>query len=261
MTTAVVALQTENGIATISLTRSEKRNAMNGQMVVELREALKNAALDPAVSVVMLQGDGSHFCAGADIYWMCDMARRSYDDNYQDALQLADLMYELYTLPKPTIVLAHGATMGGGLGLVAAADIAIGADDSTYGFSEVKIGLTPATISPYVIAAIGERLARYYFITGEAFDAATAQKNGLLHKVVPAATLTQQGMATAQQLMKNNLRAMVAAKKLVREIAEEPLNTTITRTTAGLLAKVRATPDAEEGLKAFIEKRPPRWLK
>lgn len=254
-----IGMTVEQGVAVITLQRAEKRNALNGFMVQELRETLKQASADKKVAIIMLKGDGDHFCAGGDIQWMHEMAQRSTEDNYEDALQLAELMYEIYNCQKPTIALAHGKTMGGGLGLLAACDIVYAAEDASFCFAEVKVGITPSTISPYVIAAIGERYTKYYFLTGESFDVKQALHIGLVQTIMPKLNLFEYSLKLAVLLQKNSLQAMIAAKELVREVAAEPITITTKSMTAMHLAKIRKTADAQEGLQAFIEKRKPRW--
>lgn len=259
MNDALVIAENQAGIWVMSLNRVAKRNAMNAQMIHALRETLKAGIEDKNIFAILLKAEGEHFCAGADIQWMEETARRSYDENYQDALQLADLMYEWYSCVKPTLALVHGLTLGGGLGLVAGSDMVFASKNARFGFSEVKLGLAPSTISPYVVAAMGEKAARYYFITGERFDAEEAKRVGLVHTVVDDKDLLTKGMALGKKLRENNLAAMISAKKLVREVINEPMTSAITRITAGHLAKLRATDDAQEGMHAFIEKRKPRW--
>ena len=165
--------------------------------------ALRQLGEDKSVQVLMVRGTGEHFCAGADIAWMKQIIAGSYSDNYDDAQLLADFLYQLYQFPKPTIALVHGATMGGGLGIVAACDIAIAAKNASFGFSEVKVGIAPCIISPYVISAIGERQAHYYFLTGERFDAIMAQRIGFVHRVSENETLLATGISLADTLKKN----------------------------------------------------------
>jgi methylglutaconyl-CoA hydratase len=170
MKTEFITVATAGSIATLTLNRPDKRNAMHGPLMMELQHALGLLAEDSS-RVLLINGRGENFCAGGDIGWMQKIAAGSDDENYRDAQLLADLLYQLYVFPKPVIVLAHGATLGGGLGFVAAADIAIAASNASFGLPEVKIGITPSIISPYVISAIGERMAHYYFLTGERFGA------------------------------------------------------------------------------------------
>ena len=249
----------ENGIATVTLNRPDKRNAMNGKMVKEIFHALEQFRNDNDSRVIMIKGNGEHFCAGADINWMQHIASESYDANYDDAQALADLMFQLYTYSKPTIVLAHGATLGGGLGLLAACDIALVGSSTSFGFSEVKIGITPSIISPYVVAAIGERAAHYYFLTGARFDAEEAQRIGLAHQVIEDNKLAQAGADIANLLLQNSPHALTAAKQLIRYVAKEKITAELAQKTAEHLSNLRTTPEAQEGLRAFMEKRTPQW--
>lgn len=248
-----------NGIAVITLNRPDKRNAMNGNVIQELLRALQLIAEDETARVVLIHGNGEHFCAGADISWMQQIATGSHDQNLDDAKALAELMYRLYSFAKPTIVLAHGATLGGGLGLLSACDISIASKNATFGFSEVKMGITPSTISPYVIAAIGERAAHYYFLTGERFDTVAAQSMGLVHKLTENDALLETGMSLANSLLLNSPHALAEAKKLIRFVSREKITQALVQKTAEHLASLRASPEAQEGLKAFTEKRSPNW--
>lgn len=245
------------GIATVTLNRPEKRNALNDQVVLQLSQVLRELAQDEKVKVVLLQGSGEHFCAGADINWMQKIATATDDENYEDAQRLSDLIYSWYMFPKPTIVLAHGATVGGGLGLVAAADIAVAAKNASFGFSEVKIGIAPSIVSPYVVAAIGERMAHYYFLTGERFGAEVAHRIHLVQELAEVDALPSVGVTLAQTLLKNSSHAMRAAKQLIRYVAKEKITDVLAQKTAEHLAHMRKTSDAQEGLKAFLEKRTP----
>ena len=249
----------QNNIATITLNRPDKRNAMNEQMIKEILHTLVRLREEEDARVLILQGQGEHFCAGADIQWMQQMAAKPHGKNEIDALMLSDLMYQLYSFPKPTIVLAHGATMGGGLGLLAACDIAIASENASFGFSEVKIGITPSIISPYIITAIGERMAHYYFLMGERFNALEAKRIGLLHHVVDDDALKQTGKSIADTLLQNGPHALTAVKHLIRYVKKEPISPDLAQKTAEHLANIRMTKEAQEGLQAFLEKRQPRW--
>jgi methylglutaconyl-CoA hydratase len=258
MSTQSIIVEKSEYIATICLNRPEKRNAIHGPMVTELLQALKTFAADNS-RVLILKGQGAHFCAGGDISWMQKMAASSEDENFDDAQLLADLLYQLYTFPKPTIALAHGASMGGGLGLLAAADMTIAAASATFCLPEVRVGITPSVISPYVIAGIGERAARYYFLTGEAFGAEKGQQLGLVQQVVTPEALQQTGIKMAQILLRNSPKAIYGAKQLIRYVAKKEITESLTQKTAEHLANLRVTPEAREGLQAFLEKREPVW--
>lgn len=259
MTYEYILVAQTNSIATITLNRPDKRNAMNGKLISELLQALRTFSSDEKVRVLMINGKGEHFCAGADISWMQQIATGAYDENYDDAVRLADLMYQLYSFPKPTIVLAHGATLGGGLGLLSACDIAIAAKNASFGFSEVKIGLAPSTISPYVIAAIGERMANYYFLTGNRFGADEAHRINLVHQLTENDALMSVGVTTAENLLKNSPDALTAAKQLIRQVSREKITVGLSQKTAEHLAGLRASEQAQEGLHAFLEKREAKW--
>lgn len=254
-----IEVKKEKGIATVALNRPDKRNAMHPDMVAELKQAFSALAEDNAIHVLLLCGRGEHFCAGADIAHMKAMAECSYEENFDDAQQLADLIYQIYDFPKPVIGLAHGATLGGGLGLLAACDIALAARDASFGFSEVKIGITPSTISPYVISAIGQRAARYYFLTGVRFGAEEAAKIGLIHQVTDDDALYRTGHALATTMLLNSPSAMNAAKHLINHIAYHNVTPELAQKTAEHLANIRTSKQAKEGLQAFLEKRTPIW--
>lgn len=259
MANDIILISQSEGIATLTLNRPDKRNAMNAELIRALAQALQHCADDKTVRVVMITGNGEHFCAGADIAWMQKIAVASQDENYDDAQLLADLMYQLHHFPKPTLVLAQGTTLGGGLGLLSACDIALAAENAIFGFSEVKIGIAPSIVSPYVIAAIGERVARYYFLTGERFDAKNAYRIGLVHQVTKADHLLATGKALAHTLLENSPHAMEAVKQLIRYVTAHDITEDLSQKTAQHLAEMRATTEAQEGLKAFLEKRKPKW--
>lgn len=260
MTEETILVKEEHSICMITLNRDEKSNAFDDVMAKRLIHVLKEAKQDKAVKVILIHAKGKHFCAGADLGRMKQMADASYQENFDDAELIADLMYELYTMPQPTIVLAHGATLGGGLGLLATCDIAIASTDAVFGFSEVKVGITPSTISPYVLAAIGERAAHYYFLTGNRFGTDEAHRIGLVHQVVEPEKLFQTGHAMAETLLLNSSSAMREAKQLIRYIASHhQISEDLGQKTAEHLAKMRTSEDAREGLEAFLEKRSPVW--
>lgn len=257
----VVLTSIQNNIGTLTLNRPGKRNAMDHILIEELTSAFEQFREDPKVRAIILTANGEHFCAGADIKWMQTVAQTNFAENKNDAMLLANLLYEIYTCTKPVIVLAHGATLGGGLGLVAACDIAIAATTATFAFSEVKIGITPSVISPYIISAIGERETRYYFLTGEKFDAQKGQRIGLVHDIVDPNALNESGIAMAEIILKNSPNALTAAKELIHDVSIKKISPELSEFTAEHLAKIRTTSDAKEGLLSFLEKRPARWNK
>lgn len=248
----------ENGIAKITLNRPDKRNAIHTPMIKELSFILNKLAEDET-RVVLINGSGPHFCAGGDIAWMLKMTQSSSEENVDDSQMLADLLYQVYTFPKPTLVLAQGTTVGGGLGLLAAADIAIAAKNATFCLPEVKLGLAPSMISPYVITAMGERAAHYYFLTGEHFVAEAAFRMGLVQQLADESELMDVGINLAKTLMENGPKALLAVKHLIRYVAKTKITAALAQQTAEHLANLRTTPEAQEGLHAFLEKRKPKW--
>lgn len=254
-----VLLEKEQGVATLVLNRPDKRNAMHQALIEQFVQLLNTVAADESIHVVVLKGAGEHFCAGGDIYAMQAMAMAPYQQNVADAHSLATLIYQLYHLPQPTVALAHGAIMGGGLGLLSACDMVLATQSAVFGFSEVKIGIVPSIISPYVIDAIGVRAARYYFMTGERFSAADALRLGLVHQVVSDHSLLTAANDLVKQLLQNSSSAMQAAKSWIRYVHAQPISDELVRKSAEHLATLRASKEGLEGLSAFIEKRDPKW--
>lgn len=253
-------LNIENSIATITLNKPDAHNAFDDTMIVELTKALKDFEKNPQVKVIILAANGKSFCAGADLNWMRRMANYSLDENLADANALAELMRTLNFLKKPTIALVQGAAYGGGVGLVACCDIAIATADANFCLSEVKIGLIPAVISPYVIAAMGERAARRYFLTAEKFSAEFALGFGLIHSIVDQNQLKTAGIELAKLLLANSPQAITTAKKLIQTISGRPINNDLITETAAMIAEIRVSEEGQEGLQAFIEKRKPKWI-
>ncbi|SFS18551.1 methylglutaconyl-CoA hydratase [Dyella sp. OK004] len=250
-------------VRTITLNRPQLHNAFDDGLIAELTTALEEAGNDAAVRVVVLTGAGASFSAGADLNWMRGMAKASEAENREDSLRLARLMRTLQFLPKPTVARINGAAYGGGVGLVACCDIAISVDSAKFGLTEVKLGLVPAVISPYVIHAIGLRQARRLFLTGELFDAVTAQRIGLLHQCVAADALDETVEATVSALAKAGPIAQAEAKQLALRVAgiNEAEAEQIDRDNAALIARLRVSAEGQEGLGAFLDKRTPRWHK
>jgi methylglutaconyl-CoA hydratase len=246
-------------VARLRLHRPELHNAFDASLIQALTGALENLAGDTGVRVVVLEGAGASFSAGADLNWMRGMAAAGEQANRDDAFALARLMRTLDELPKPTIARVHGAAFGGGVGLIACCDIAIGTEQAKFGLTESKLGLLPAVISPYVIAAIGSRHARRYFATAEIFDAAQAQRIGLLHEVVAADALDAAVDRQVALLLKAGPIASAQAKSLVRDIAAQSDRDAIDAANARLIAKLRVSVEGQEGLSAFLDKRTPAW--
>ncbi|TAL86455.1 MAG: enoyl-CoA hydratase/isomerase family protein [Rhodanobacter sp.] len=248
--------------AWLTLNRPEVHNAFDDALIAGLTAALEQVEADPAIRTVVLTGHGRSFSAGADLHWMRGMAAASEAENRADSLRLARLMRTLQFLGKPTIARVNGATYGGGVGLVACCDIAIGADEAKFALSEVKLGLVPAVISPYVVAAIGLRQARRLFVTGEVFDAASAVRMGLLHASVPASELDQAIEQQLQLLARAGPLAQREAKQLaLRSGGAEPAQAErIDIDNAALIARLRVSEEGQHGLGAFLDKRAPAWV-
>lgn len=247
------------GFATLWLNRPEKNNAFNAEMIRELILAIDTIAADKTLRFLLLRGRGKHFSAGADLAWMQASAKLDYNANLNDARELAELMYNLNGLKIPTLAVVQGAAFGGAVGLVSCCDMAIGADDALFSLSEVRIGLAPAVISPFVVQALGERAARRYALTAERFSGLRARELGLLAEAYPAAELDAQVESWVANLLLNSPQAMQASKDLLREVASGVLNPALRRYTENAIARIRVSPEGQEGLNAFLEKRTPAW--
>ncbi|MHC9085794.1 enoyl-CoA hydratase-related protein [Luteimonas sp. RIT-PG2_3] len=254
-----LSIERSGAVARIRMQRPELHNAFDAGLIASLTSALGQLGADTSVRVVVVEGAGASFSAGADLNWMRAMASASEADNREDALALARLMRTLDELPKPTIARVHGAAFGGGVGLVACCDIAIGVPEAKFGLTESKLGLLPAVISPYVIAAIGTRQARRWFATAEIFDAARAKDIGLLHDVVAADALDAAVDRQIALLLKAGPVASAAAKQLVRHVAALHDRDRIDQDNAALIAALRVSAEGQEGLTAFLDKRAAAW--
>ena len=250
----------EGPVCRLRMNRPELHNAFDAMLIAALTGALEATGRDDSVRVVVLEGEGPSFSAGADLNWMRGMAAASEEANRDDALALARLMRTLDELPKPTIARVHGAAFGGGVGLVACCDIAIGVPEVKFGLTESKLGLLPAVISPYVIEAIGARQARRWFATAELFDADEARRIGLLHAVVDAATLDDAVQRQIDLLLKAGPHAAASAKSLVRRVAAGGDAAMLDAANADLIAALRVSAEGQEGLAAFLDKRKPAWM-
>jgi methylglutaconyl-CoA hydratase len=246
-------------VATVRLNRPDKHNAFDERLIAELTQAFRDLAGDAAVRAVVLAANGPSFSAGADLDWMKRMSALSRAENERDAMALAELMEAIDRCPKPVIGLIQGAAFGGGVGLVACCDVAIATSGASFSLSEVRLGLIPAVISPYVAAAIGPRACRRYFLTAEKFDAAAAAKLGLVHRVVEPEALEAARDETVKQLLTGGPAAQAAAKDLIRRVAGAPIDDTLRRDTAARIADARAAAEGKEGIAAFLEKRKPSW--
>ena len=248
-----------DGVSVIRMSRPEVRNAFNEIMIAELTQAFRAADADQNLRAVVLAGHGPAFCAGADLNWMKKMSGYSVEENRADAMGLAAMLNTIYMMKKPTIARVHGPAFAGGMGLVAACDIAVAAEEAEFCLSEVKLGLTAATIGPYVVAAMGERHARRYFLTAERFGAAEALRIGLVHNVVPMAELDACVDALLSHLLAASPAAIAASKELIRSVARGAIDQDMIAGTAARIAAARASADGKEGIRSFLEKRKPAW--
>jgi methylglutaconyl-CoA hydratase len=255
-----LAVESRNGVGILWMRRPEVRNAFNETMIAELTRALEGFDRDPAIRAVVLAGEGPAFCAGADLNWMKKMAGYGFEENHADALALARMLHTLATLAKPTVARVHGPAFAGGMGLVAACDIAVATYDAEFCLSEVKLGLIPATIGPYVAAAMGERMARRYFLTAERFDAAEAYRIGFVQEVCPADELDATVNAILGHLVAAGPAALAATKDLIRAVTNRPLSEDLIQDTATRIATIRASKEGREGIRSFLEKRKPAWV-
>jgi methylglutaconyl-CoA hydratase len=251
--------QRPGGVVWLTLNRPAIHNAFDDRQITELTATLGELATDDTVRAVVLTGAGSSFSAGADLNWMRRTATYSEAENLRDANALAGLMKALYELPRPTVGRINGAALGGGTGLVACCDVAVASESATFGTTEVRLGIIPAVIGPYVVAAIGTRQARRLMLTGERIPAEHAARIGLVHEVVPADQLDAAVEQIVSHLLKGGPRAIAAAKRLVHDLADRVIDQDLIDDTARRIASLRATPEAREGLGAFLEKRKPGW--
>lgn len=249
----------QDGVARVTLNRPELRNAFDDALIGKLSQAFAELAVDRSVRMIVLAGNGPAFCAGADLNWMKRMAGYSYEENLADAKGLADMLAALDRLPKPTIARVHGPVFAGGTGLVAACDIAVGTPEAKFCLSEAKLGLSPATISPYVIRAMGERLARRYFLTAEVFDAQEAYRIGMLSLLVPAGELDAAVAELVKHLLAGGPESHAKIKALIRDVAGRRPDDALAAETAQRIAEIRGSPEGKEGIAAFLEKRKASW--
>ena len=246
--------------ATVTLNRPDLRNAFNEATIAELTQAFSALGADASVRAIVLAANGPAFCAGADLNWMRKMAGYTHAENHADALQLATMLRTIYECPQPVVARVQGDCYAGGMGLVAACDIVVAVDEAQFCLSEVKLGLIPATIAPYVIKAMGEQASRRYFLTAERFTAATALHIGFAHEVVAGAALDARVAEIVQALVNNSPAAVRQAKALVREVAGRPVDDALVDDTAARIAAIRASEQGREGVASFLEKRKPAWL-
>jgi len=258
---ASLAIERQGCVGRVTLNRPERHNAFDDVLIQELTEALRSLEAEDGVRLVVLAGAVKSFSAGADLNWMKRMAGFSREENQRDAMQLGALMRTLAHLRKPTLARVHGAAYGGGVGLVACCDIAVASQAATFSLSEVKLGLIPAVISPYVVSAIGERAARRYFLTGERFDAAEAWRLGLVHDLGGSdGEMDDKLGAIVDALLACGPVAQREAKDLIRAVARRPVTSELIQDTAERIAKIRSSPEGREGVNAFLEKRRASWV-
>lgn len=253
-------LNVQGGVATLVLSRPEVRNAFNDDVIAEFTQAFGALGAREDVRCVVLAAVGQAFCAGADLNWMRRMADYTHAENLADAAQLAEMLRAIYECPKPTVARIQGDVYAGGMGLVAACDVAVSVDTAQYCLSEVKLGLIPATISPYVIRAMGARAAHRYFLTAERFDAGEALRIGFIHEVVTADALDAKVAEITQALVNAGPEAVKLCKKLVQDVADQPITPALVQMTVEGIADVRVSPEGREGVQSFLQKRKPNWI-
>lgn len=255
-----VTTQIDGEVARITLDNPEKRNAFDDTIIASLTHAFEEAGRNDQVRVVVLQASGKHFSAGADLNWMRAMGQLDAQQNREDALRLARLMQSIDRCAKPVIARVQGAAFGGALGLICAADMAVAADNARFCLSEVKLGIIPAVISPYVVRAIGPRQARRYFMTAEVIPAERAMQLGIAHEVVPEAELDQAVDAMINALLAGGPQAQIETRDLVERVSTAPIDQAMLEDTAERIARLRTGAEGQEGLSAFLEKRSPNWI-
>ena len=255
-----LSVTVQDQVARITLTRPEVRNAFNDDVIAQIKSAFEAVGARDDVRCVVLAAEGPAFCAGADLNWMRRMADYTQSENLADAGELAAMLRAIYECPQPTIARVQGDMYAGGMGLVAACDMAVSVDTANYCLSEVKLGLIPATISPYVIRAMGARAAHRYFLTAERFGAAEAHRIGLVHEVVSADALDAKVGELTQALVSASPNAVRACKKLVQDVAEREINDALVAQTVASIADIRASSEGKEGVQSFLQKRKPNWL-
>lgn len=253
-------VEKNNHIVTVTLNRPDKRNAFNDDVIAELDEVFTRLGQDDAVRAIVLTGTGKAFCAGADLNWMRAMADYSREENLADADKLAQMLKTIYTCPKPTVAAIQGDVYAGGIGLVAVCDIAIAVETANFCLSEVRLGLAPATISPYVIKAMGARASHRYFLTAEVFDAVEAQRIGLIHEAVAADKLDDAVAKLTKKLVNNSPNAVKTCKALIQNVAEKEIDDALIQQTVEGIADIRASDEGKEGVQSFLQKRKPNWL-
>lgn len=256
-----ILIEVDAPVGILTLNKAERHNAFDEVLIDEITRGLRELEADPRVRVVVLSSTGKSFCAGADLNWMKRAAAYTPEENLRDSRNLAELLRTLNRLAKPTIARIQGPAYGGGVGLVAACDIAVATYDALFALTEVKLGILPAVISPYVIAAIGERNARRYMLTAERFSATEAYRLGLIHELVPDEEKLDDTLSgLIDHLLKCGPKALGACKELIAAVAAQPVSTEVIEDTAQRITRIRASDEGREGITAFLEKRPPNWI-
>ena len=261
MAYGTIEIHADHGVAVLWLNRPEVRNAFNEIMIAELTAAFAELEADPSVRAVVLAGRGKVFCAGADLNWMKRMGEMDFEENRKDALAFGAMLKALHALKKPTVARVHGAAFAGGMGLIAACDIAVASTETEFAVSEVRLGLTPATISPYVLAAMGERAGRRYFLTAERFSAAEAYRIGFIQELAQPEELDATVNAILGEIVQGAPGAHAVTKDLISTVARRPLTSELLGDMAVRIATARASEEGKEGVRSFLEKRAPNWLK
>jgi len=254
----VLAVTVAGAVAHVRLLRPDVRNAFNAELIAHLRTTFERLSADEAVRAVVLSGEGKSFCGGADISWMRDSLELSQEENFADAQRMSDMFRAIDRCAKPVIARVHGAALGGGAGLAAVCDIVVAADDTIFGFTETKLGILPAVISPFVLAKIGASHARALFLTGERFDAARAMRIGLVHEVVPSAQLDAAVERVVAEILSASPSAIAVAKRTIATVADADYDATRDITSSAIAAQ-RPSDEGQEGLRAFLERRKARW--
>ena len=257
--TATLDIQRQGAVARVWLNRPDVRNAFNDSVIAELTAAFRELGADASLRAIVIGGHGKAFCAGGDLNWMRAMADYSWEQNRADAQALADMLYTLYTCPLPLVGRVHGDCYAGGVGLASVCDVLVAAEGMHFCLSEARLGLLPATIGPYVVRALGEQASRRYFISAERFGAAEAHRLGFVHELATAETIDAKVDAIVQTLVANGPAAVKASKKLVQDLAGQPLTAALRADTARRIADIRASDEGREGVQSFLNKRTPRW--
>lgn len=253
-----IKFEVKDKIAHITLNRPEVRNAFNWKMIEELFSIFDTIESDKDIRLVILTGEGTCFCAGADLNWMKDVMKESFEENYRESLKLAELFYNIYSLPKPVLGKVNGPAIGGGTGFVSVCDISVASEKAQFSFSEVRIGLVPSDISPFMIRKCGEGSIREYFLTGRRLKPEDALRIGLVNRVVPEKELDAAVQEIADELLKGSPNALRVCKELLEKVPLQPFDK-VKELTADILARLRKSEEAQEGMKAFLEKRKPKW--